>query len=234
MTEGRARFALAKILPAVVICVAAETCWARAGGGGGGGGGKGGWLNIILLPFLIVYSAILTYQVRAKSAACKDLLARLEKLDPAWDLDSIRHRVDEVFFKVQQAWMERNQDLAKDYMSSALYQKHKLQTDQLIAQNRKNVLENINLIEVRIVDVEDFVDNKKDRFWAHIEGSMIDYTIDDTTDRVLSGDRSKAESFTELWKFVRAANTWVLDEIDQKVSISDLSRFEAQSETAPG
>ncbi len=234
MTADRARFRLSKALLTLVIFLAAETCWARAGGGGGGGGGgKGSWVNIVLLPFFIVYSAIITYQLRTKSRACKDLLARLEKLDPAWDLDGIRHRVDQVFFKVQQAWMERNQDLAKDYMSSALYQKHKLQTDQLIAQNRKNVLQDINLIEVRIVDVEDFLDNKKDLFWAHIKGSMIDYTIDDRTERVLSGDRNKAEEFTELWKFVRAANTWVLDEIDQKVSISDLERFAAKSESAP-
>src|ERR1700750_1596342 len=164
MIGSRASLGLGKSLLAGVIVLAAETCWARAGGGGGGGG-KGSWVNIFVLPFFIIYSAVLTYQVKSKSEACKNLLARLEKLDPAWDLDRIRHRVDEVFFKVQQAWMERNQDLAKDCMSSALYQKHKLQTDQLLAQKRKNVLENINLMEVRIVDVEDFVDNKKDLFW---------------------------------------------------------------------
>jgi len=93
------------------------------------------------------------------------------------------------------------------------------------------MLENINLAQVDIVDVEDFVDNRKDRFWAHLEGSMIDYTIDDTNNRV-SGDNTKAESFTELWKFVRSGNTWVLDEIDQKVSLSDLKGFEAKSDSA--
>ena len=208
----------------------AETAWARAGGGGGGGG-KGGCLSLVLLPFFIIYSLIVTYQVRKKSKACQALLARLEKLDPAWDLDAIRHRVNEVFFKVQQAWMERNQDLAKDCMSAAIYSKHKLQTDQMLAQHRKNVLENINLVKADIVDVEDFVDNRKDRFWAHIEGSMIDYTIDDTSGGVVSGNRTKAESFTELWKFVRSGNDWVLDEIDQDVSLSDLKGFRASTDS---
>jgi hypothetical protein len=212
--------------------VIVDTAWARAGGGGGGSG-RGGWLSIIALPFFIVYSAILTHQVRKKSRACKELLARLEKLDPAWDPDAIRHRVNEVFFKVQQAWMERNQNLAKDCMSDALFQKHKLQTDHLIEEHRKNMLENINLTQVDIVDVEDFLDNKKDRFWAHLEGSMIDYTIDDTNNRLVSGNYKKAEGFTELWKFVRAGNTWVLDEIDQSVSLSDLKNFEARTDS-PG
>ncbi len=208
-----------------------ENAWARAGGGGGGG--RGGILSLIALPFFIIYSAILTHQVRKKSKACRELLARLEKLDPAWDADAIGHRVNEVFFKVQQAWMARDQTLAKDCMSDAIFQKHKLQTDHLIEEHRKNVLENINLTQVNIVDVEDFVDNRKDRFWAELEGSMIDYTIDDTNDRLVSGNSIKAESFTELWKFVRAGNRWVLDEIDQKVSLSDLKSFEARTEN-PG
>jgi predicted lipid-binding transport protein (Tim44 family) len=128
--------------------------------------------------------------------------------------------------------MERNQDLAKDRLSDGIFQKHKLQTDQMIAQRRKNMLENINLTQVDIVDVEDFLDNRKDRFWAHLEGSMIDYTIDDTNNRVVSGSNTKAESFTELWKFVRTGNTWVLNEIDQKVSLSDLKGFEARTDSS--
>jgi hypothetical protein len=117
-------------------------------------------------------------------------------------------------------------------MSDAIFQKHKLQTDHLIEEHHKNMLENINLAQVDIVDVEDFVDNRKDRFCAHLEGSMIDYTIDDTNNRVVSGNNTKAESFTELWRFVRSGNTWVLDEIDQKVSLSDLKGFEAKSDSA--
>jgi predicted lipid-binding transport protein (Tim44 family) len=222
-------------LPAVALFLwlaVAETAWARAGGGGGGGGGKGSWLSIVLLPFFIIYSAILTHQVRKKSRACKELLARLEKLDPVWDLDSIRHRVNEVFFKVQTAWTERNQDLARDCMSDTIFAKHKLQTDQMIAQHRVNALADMNLIKVDIVDVEDFLDNKKDRFWAHLEGSMIDYTMDETNNRVVSGSNTKPEEFTELWKFIRIGNAWVLDEIDQKVSLSDLKGFEAKTDSA--
>jgi hypothetical protein len=61
---------------------------------------------------------------------------------------------------------------------------------------------------------------------------MIDYTIDDTNNRVVSGNNTKAESFTELWKFVRGGNAWVLDEIDQNVSLSDLKGFVAKTDGA--
>ena len=220
-------------LTACFLLLGVASAAARAGGGGGAAVAAGGCLSLILLPFALIYAGIMTWQVRKKSKACKELLARLEKQDAAWDPDEIRHRIDEVFFKVQQAWMERNQDLARDCMSAGLYQKHKLQTDQMLAQHRKNVLENINLTSVDIVDVEDFVDNRKDRFWANLEGSMTDYTVDETTNQVVKGDSKKTEHFNELWKFVRSGNTWVLDQIDQDVSISELKGFQAKTET-PG
>ena len=114
-------------------------------------------------------------------------------------------------------------------MSDGIFEKHKMQTDQLISQHRKNVLANINLTETDIVDVEDFTDNRKDQFWVYVMGTMIDYTINDTTNSIVSGKR-EAESFTELWKFIRAGDTWVLDEIDQTVSLSDLRGFKATTD----
>src|ERR1043165_998873 len=161
------------VIITTLLLFAPEVALARAGGGGGGQG-KGSWLNLVMLPIFLIYSAIVTYQVKKKSRACDDLLARLEKQDPAWHLDSIKHRVEQVFFKVQQAWMARDQNLAKDCMSDAIFEKNKLQPDQMIAEHRKNILESINLIETDVVDVEDFSDNKKDRFWVYLKGSMID------------------------------------------------------------
>jgi len=40
----------------------------------------------------------------------------------------------------------------------------------------------------------------------------------------------KAESFTELWKFVRAGNRWVLDEIDKDAGILDLASMRSFSQ----
>jgi predicted lipid-binding transport protein (Tim44 family) len=180
---------------------------------------------------MLIYSAIITLKVREKSEACKELLAKLQKLDPVWDLDAIRRRVSEVFFKVQEAWMERDQNLAKDCMSKAIFDKHKMQTDELIAQHRRNVLEDINLIETEIVDVEDFADNKRDRFWVYLNGSMRDFMADDRTRDIVSG-KDTPEKFTELWKFIRAGDTWVLDEIDQTVSLFDLRGFKATTDSS--
>jgi len=205
-----------------------EEALARAGGGGGDEGG--GILGLILWPFFLIYSAIITYLVHKKNKQCKSLLAKLAKIDSYWDLDKIKSQIEKAFFKIQEAWMRRNQEIAKDYMSERLYTKHKLQTDQMLSEKRKNVLERINLKESKIVEVADFEDDSKDRIWVYIKGKMVDYIIDETTGKVVSGEKEKAENFSELWKFIRVPKGWVLDEIDQKVQISDLKGFKSFSE----
>lgn len=220
----------------LIVCIAMsliymfpESAFARAGGGGGKGGG--GIITIILMPFLIIYSVILTRLVRKKNQESKKLLEQIESLDSSWDLNKIKARVEVTYFKIQEAWMARDQDIAKGYMSERLYSNHKAQTDQMIKESRKNVLEKINLTEAIVVEVADFVDDIKDRIWVHLEGSMIDYIVNSETNEFISGDKEKVEEFSELWKFTKVTeNQWVLDEIDQKVSFFDLTSMKSFSQ----
>lgn len=228
---------LKKLSSILLVCVLAtsiiyfmpENAFARAGGGGGGG--KGGILTIILLPFLIVYSAILTHLVRKKNRESKKLLAKIEAIDSSWDLNKIKARIEIAFFKIQEAWMARDQDIAKEYMSERLYNKHKAQTDQMIKENRINNLERINLKEAKVVEVVDYVDDSKDRLWVYIEGSMIDYIVNSETGEHISGETDETEDFSELWKFMKNYNNeWVLDEIDQSAGIFDLRSMNSFSQ----
>jgi len=204
-----------------------EMALARAGGGGRGGG----WINLVFWPVILIYSAILTHLVRKKSEESKALLARLNAVDSTWDLNKIKKRIEIAFFKIQDAWMQRDQNLAKEYMSERLYHKHKLQTDQMIAANRQNILEGIDLIEAEIVQIADFKDDSQDSIWVYIKGSMIDYIVNSQTREVISGDEVRTSRFKELWKLIRNAdNDWVVDEIDQEADISDVRSMRSFSE----
>jgi len=217
------------VLVMAIVLVPAEA-WARAGGGGGGGGGKGGIVNLILLPLCIAYSLFVSYLVFRKHKQSQQALERASE-DHFWDPDSLKDRVKQVFFKVQEAWMARDQRIAKDCLSDKLFQDHKRQTDLMLQNHTKNMLQDIHLKRARIVEVLDYDDNSKDQFWVHIEGSMIDYTINDKTGDVVSGRKNKSEPFKELWKFVREDHGWVLDEIDSSVHATDLLGMNSVTES---
>jgi predicted lipid-binding transport protein (Tim44 family) len=218
----------------LLLLFISDFCFARAGGGGGETVGVGILISIlafILAPFFLVYSVIVSIKLSRRRNQVKQLTEQLSKGDRLWNYRAMMARVEQVFFKVQKAWMERNQDLAKDCMSNRIYQKHKLQTDEMIANGTKNMLAKMNLKEIMIINVADYKDNSEDTFSVYVKGSMIDYTINDKTNAVISGDSMEPENFEEIWTFVREGNVWMLDEIDQNVSLGGISRSKAFSET---
>jgi hypothetical protein len=211
---------------AVLIVLTIDPAFARAGGGSGGGAGL---LTIILLPFLIIYSLIISGLVRRKNKEAKELAAKIEQYDPSWNMEKVNKIVEDTFYRVQDAWMQRNQDLAREYMSDSLYKQHKIQTDMMLKEHKENILLNIKLDNIKIVEIVDLKEDSRDFFWAYINGSMIDYIADDRSGAFISGDKSKT-SFQELWKFVRdPRGKWVLDRIDQHI-LGDLKKFKSLTE----
>jgi predicted lipid-binding transport protein (Tim44 family) len=223
------KFLSISFLFTLVMFLVVSDVFARAGGGGGSGGG-GGIAYIILLPYLIVHSIIVTYLVVKKQKQCRNLMDKLKRLDSIWDADAVQRRIEETYFKVQDAWTNRDQTIAKDYMSGRLFTKHKMQTDQMLIDHKRNVLDRINLIESKIVEIADYKDETKDKIWVYIKQSMIDYMLNDETKSVASGDANKPEVSAELWKFIREEKQWVLDEIDQNVTIQELNSLISTSE----
>jgi len=225
MRRNSGPFLLVMAVTAVGLTTASVEAFARAGGGGGGGGKISLILMLILLPLVAIYSAIVSYIVNKKHAQCTNLLEKLEQADASWNLEGIERRVKRVYFKVQEAWMQRDQSVAREFMSERLYEEHKMRTDLMRSEHRKNVLENIELRQARVVNVSDYADDSKDCLWIYIEGAMIDYIVDDQTGKRISGNSSRREWFAELWRLVRGKDGWVLDEIQQSANIFDLSRL---------
>jgi hypothetical protein len=223
-------FALIVVGMATFFFLFPDDTWARAGGGRSKAGGI---VVLILWPFFLIYSAIISYYAVKKNNQCKVLLRRISGIDPAWAPTSLKKRIEKCYFKVQEAWGDRDQNIAKEFMSERLYKKHKMQTDDMLRRRHRNEMHTIKLIDAKIVEILDFKDDSKDSFWALIHGSMADYLIDERTNSIIDGD-NEIRDFKELWWFKREGDTWVLDEIDQDVSISDIRSFDPYSEHMPG
>ena len=108
-----------------------------------------------------------------------------------------------MFFKVQEAWMKRNQNISKNYMSERIFEKHKIQTDNLIEKGWINILKDIRLIKSTIISVKDFNNDNKDSFSALIKAEMIDYHINEKSKQVVDGIPYRAQKFEEIWNFIQ-------------------------------
>ena len=205
-----------------LLILTADHAFSRAGGGGGsdtvaGGGLLAVVIGLVVLPVWIAWVLIKKAKTKATDILHTHQLHQAAKLDPIWDEDAIKARVEKVFFTVQRAWMARDQQIAKAFVTERLYDKHKLQTDIMLEQHEKNMLQNLNLLEVQVVRVDDSANKAKDKLWTRIRASMIDFMINEKDGRI-KGSTSQVQEFIEVWKFVRGPDGWLLDEIDQNVS----------------
>ncbi len=193
--------------------------------GGGSGGGSG--FFFLALPVSIIVIALIVKAMQSRAAqgqsggiqsvapqfasapqvadaqAIAAGIAAIQTRDPNFSTQAFLDRAQAAFFKIQQAWMARNQDLARDAMSDALYERHKMQTDQLIADHQIDVLENIVIGHATISGVTPVA--PFDSIVVAFTASMADYTIDENTKKIVDGQRVPT-TFTEFWTFIRRAD----------------------------
>lgn len=213
----------------LVFLLVGDDALARAGGGGGE---ECGWLCVVLTPFFMLYIWVLKKKIQRKREEAAHALVKAAARDVVWDEQIVRQNIEEAFFAVQQGWMERDQELCRRWMTDALYSRHKVQTDMMIANGEKNVLQQIRLANVTIVQVTDEPDDSKDSLWAVIEGSMVDYTLSEKTGKIIKGKNDRIENFMELWKFKRHIGgepCWQLDEIVPKVTWRNIDQMRSHA-----
>lgn len=235
------------IILIVLIIKIPSIASARAGGGGGGGGGGesssphhsgvteeyGGRSNPIAsiinlgMFFCISSAGVIIFKVRLSKKKIDSISAikGLGKKDFNWDYDQMKSDIEEAFYKVQNAWMERNQDLAKEYMSKRLYIRHKSKTGWMKVRKEKNFLENMRLIRATPIAVKDKDGVTEDTVWIHIKAKAKDYVINEQSGELIEGNRYISIPFEEYWKFIRNDQRWILDEIRQIDDIDDLDFF---------
>lgn len=206
--------------------------YARAGGGfsgggfssfssygsSGGGDAFGGIMVIVVAIVMFVFLAFGGGYAVRKRKECKELHAKLAKIDDEWQHDRLKKHIEKTYYLVQEAWRDRDQQHAKPYMSERLYNRHQEKIDRMIRNNEKNEMHHIKLLDAQIIEIMDFLDDAKDKFTVQIHGSMVDYMINENDDKAIP-HKINTPDFKELWVFTREQERWVLDEI--KYDIND-------------
>jgi predicted lipid-binding transport protein (Tim44 family) len=137
-------------------------------------------------------------------------LADIQANDPGFNEQGFLDRVQAAFFLLQKAWQDRNVDEGRAYMSTGLYQGWKAQVDQMTAEHKKNVLENLFIQGMHIAKATR--DENFDSITVRIDASAMDYEVDDQTGKEVFavGGKKADRPFTEYWTFQRSAGAKTL------------------------
>ncbi len=221
MARNRSKIVLSLFFTIGLLFVS-QYLYARAGGGSSSGGSL--WLKLILLPFILIYVAIKKQNIAQKKRESSQVLALAAQEDPIWNENNLKSHTQQIFFKMQQAWMDRNLVYVKNLISKELYDNYKVQLDFMKTNHEKNMMESIEIKGITIISTEDYKDNSRDAFVAYVEGKMIDYSINELTGKIIKNKKQESAYFADTYHFTRSGNDWILNNISNKVSISDIKQ----------
>jgi predicted lipid-binding transport protein (Tim44 family) len=131
----------------------------------------------------------------------------------AHDLYRLYERVKEVFKRVQQSWGERDLSRAEKYMSRRFFYWQQRRMEDITAEGERNIITNVEIIDVKIMEIKSGGDSGAGYMKALVKFSMIDYTIKEPGGSVVRGDEYVPAESSEVWSFVSGDSGWVVDEI---------------------
>jgi predicted lipid-binding transport protein (Tim44 family) len=149
-------------------------------------------------------------------AAVTDLergIAHIRQMDPAFDPAVAAQLGREAFTSVQSAVMAHNMAPVAGRLTSRMYTELQNQCDRVRAARQTNRIE---AIDVRRADLtEAWQEGGQDYVTVYLEGTLLDYTVDDGNGRLVEGSNTEPEPFHEFWTFVRPVgpNPWKLSAI---------------------
>ena len=199
---------LAGLIIMVIATLAYAIMWFMIGSYGvligiaamvGGLAGYFGWFGAI------------SAQLRKK--ATKDM-AVAAQMDSAWDPAVLDNRVREVFTDFQHDWSDFNIERMKSYLTVEYSQHMQLVMAAINLRQRRNVVDNPQIIELFPTQVLDSQQDDQDRVRYYITAKADDKLLENINgqEHLLYEDKS---IFSEYWQFVRAQNTWLLEYIVQ-------------------
>jgi predicted lipid-binding transport protein (Tim44 family) len=128
-------------------------------------------------------------------------VSHLRTLDPAFDPTALATLASRIFVRVQQGVMARDLTTLRDYLSPDMLALLQTQCDQLKSSRHTNRIERI---EVRGAELtEAWQEGGRDYATVGIRASLVDYTIDDGTGKVIDGSPTQPQEVEEFWTFTR-------------------------------
>lgn len=142
-------------------------------------------------------------------------LDEIRRYDPSFDLEAFKENVEDMFFRIQAAWMNRSLSGAENLLSPEMTAYFLSEFSRMKQEGRINRLENIAVRKVE--PSEAWQESGQDYITVLFTANLLDYTVDEQTGAVVAGDKLNPVKFQEFWTFCRdvGGRQWQLSGINQ-------------------
>jgi predicted lipid-binding transport protein (Tim44 family) len=150
------------------------------------------------------------------SAPPSDGFDLIKQSEPDFNPEKFKEIAQDVFFKVQAAWMRRDVSSVQGLIGQQLKTEYEAQFADLKQKGLINRLENIAVRNIEIVDMG--MEGREVYIKVLFTANLLDYTVEESSGKVVKGDSTDPVKFEEYWTFARPVDSmlWKLEGIQVK------------------
>jgi len=142
-------------------------------------------------------------------------MTHIRQMDPRFDEAGFREWCSDTIFRIQAAWMHRDLEKFRPLLTEEMQEVFRKQIEDLKAKRQINKLENIAVRSIELTEA--WQERGLDYITVRYLANLLDYTVDETSEKIVSGSDSEPVKFEEFWTWVRPVgpNPWRLSAINQ-------------------
>ena len=183
-----------------------------------GGGGSGiGLIFFIIVVAIVVYGKykgkgninksydnlmnMQSNQMNSFNKSEDEVEKEVKTTDELFNKDEFISWTRELFVKLQEAWSARDWSTIRVFETNELFEQHQRQLQGYIDRKQINMMERICVLSSRLADFKQTGD--KDVITVILKSKMVDYIIDETTGKIIKGDKTTDRYSTYKLDFIR-------------------------------
>ena len=181
--------------------------------------GGGGGLIVVAIVILVILFVVFGKKNKsgsgtvvapgAQRTVMPMTIAQLKEMDPKFSEEAMKERISNTYIKMQQQWQEKDWEPMRTYLSDTLFNQMKSGVDAKIRNHQTNYVERIAILGVELTGFGQ--DEKHDIVTAVLQTRIVDYTMEDSSGKLVSGSRTAEKFMTYEWTLIRTkgAKTFV-------------------------
>ena len=130
-------------------------------------------------------------------------MAEYLTIDPEFDATAFSEKLGNLYVQMQNCWTDRDISSLRPYFTDAMFTQMERQLTQMEKNGQTNYVERIAVMNVNLDGFTS--DGKEDRVTATLNTRIVDYTLEDSTGRLIAGDRNAEKFMCYEWTLSRAA-----------------------------
>lgn len=132
-------------------------------------------------------------------------LGDLAVTDPSFDANAMQEKISNLYVQMQNCWTDKNIESLRPYFTDAFFTQMERQLNGLKSRGLTNHVDRIAVLGVNLRGF--YKQGDKEHLIVELRTRIVDYTVQDSNNKLISGDRNREKFMTYEWDMCRTAGS---------------------------